>query len=98
MGSLKSKYKRGQSELIDTLLENGRNTAVLEVKVLETSKIKEHLIYECIYLHNSKLKTTQIIAKDITDAMERLEPFINSGTSSSVVNYILKNENYKLDK
>jgi hypothetical protein len=98
MGSLKSKYKRGQSELIDTLLENGRTTAVLEVKVLETSKIKEHLIYECVYLHNSKLKTTQIIAKDITDAMERLEPFINSGTSSSVVNYILKNENYKLDK
>ena len=98
MGSLKSKYKRGQSELIDTLLENGRTTAVLEVKVLETSKIKEHLIYECVYLHNSKLKTTQIIAKDITDAMERLEPFIKSGTYSSVVNYILKNENYKLDK
>ena len=98
MGSLKSKYKRGQSELIDTLLENGRTTAVLEINVLTTSKIKEHLIYECIYLHNSKLKTTQIIAKDITDAMERLEPFINSGTSSAVVNYILKNENYKLDK
>jgi hypothetical protein len=96
MGSLKSKYKRGQSELIDTLLDNGRTTAVLEINVLTTSKIKEHLIYECIYLHNSKLKTTQIIAKDITDAMERLEPFINSGTSSAVVNYILKNENYKL--
>jgi hypothetical protein len=96
MGSLKSKYKRGQSELIDTLLDNGRTTAVLEVNVLTTSKIKEHLIYECIYLHNSKLKTTQIIARDITDAMERLEPFINSGTSSAVVNYILKNENYKL--
>ncbi len=98
MGSLKSKYKRDKSELIETLLDNGRTTAVLEINVLTTSKIKEHLIYECIYLHNSKLKTTQIIAKDITDAMERLEPFINSGTSSSVVNYILKNENYKLDK
>ena len=98
MGSLKSKYKRDQSELVDTLLENGRTTAVLEVKVLETSKIKEHLIYECIYLHGGKLKSTQIIAKDITDAMSRLEPFINSGTSASVVNYILKNENYKSDK
>ena len=98
MGSLKSKYKRGQSELIDTLLENGRKTVVLEVKVLETSRIKEHLIYECVYLHSGKLKSTQIIAKDITDAMSRLEPFINAGTSASVVNYILKNENYKLDK
>ena len=92
MGSLKSKYKRGQSELIDTLLENGRTTAVLEVKVLETSKIKEHLIYECVYLHNSKLKTTQIIAKDITDAMNRLDPYLASGTTSTVVNYILGNE------
>ena len=93
MGSLKSKYKRGQSELIDTLLENGRTTAVLEINVLTTSKIKEHLIYECIYLHNSKLKTTQIIARDITDAMSRLEPFIKSGASSSVINYVLNNEN-----
>ncbi len=97
MSSLKSKYRRDQSELIGTLLENGRTTAVLEVKVLETSKIKEHLIYECIYLHNSKLKSTQIIAKDITDAMARLEPFINAGVSSSVVNYILKNENFNTE-
>ena len=93
MGSLKSKYKRGQSELVDTLLENGRTTVVLEINVLTTSKIKEHLIYECIYLHNSRLKTTQIIARDITDAMSRLEPFIKSGASSSVINYVLNNEN-----
>jgi hypothetical protein len=65
----------------------------LEINVLTTSKIKEHLIYECIYLHNSKLKTTQIIARDITDAMSRLEPFIKSGASSSVINYVLNNEN-----
>jgi hypothetical protein len=93
MGSLKSKYKRDKSELIETLLDNGRTTAVLEINVLTTSKIKEHLIYECIYLHNSKLKTTQIIAKDITDAMSRLDPFIKSGASSSVINYVLNNEN-----
>jgi hypothetical protein len=93
MGSLKSKYKRDKSELIETLLDNGRTTAVLEINVLTTSKIKEHLIYECIYLHNSKLKTTQIIARDITDAMSRLEPFIKSGASSSVINYVLNNEN-----
>jgi len=93
MGSLKSKYKRDKSELIETLLDNGRTTAVLEINVLTTSKIKEHLIYECIYLHNSKLKTTQIIARDITDAMSRLEPFIKSGASTSVINYVLNNEN-----
>ena len=93
MGSLKSKYKRDKSELIEALLDNGRTTAVLEISVLTTSKIKEHLIYECTYLHNSKIKTTQIIAKDITDAMNRLEPFIQSGASSTVINYVLNNEN-----
>ena len=93
MGSLKSKYKREKSELIETLLDNGRTTAVLEINVLTTSKIKEHLIYECVYLHNSKIKTTQIIAKDITDAMSRLDPFIKSGASTSVINYVLNNEN-----
>ena len=93
MGSLKSKYKRDKAELIETLLDNGRTTAVLEINVLTTSKIKEHLIYECVYLHNSKIKTTQIIAKDITDAMSRLDPFIKSGASTSVINYVLNNEN-----
>ncbi len=93
MAKIKQKYKREQSELIETLIDNGRTTAVLEIRVLETSKIKEHLIYHCIYLHGGKVKDTQIIAKDITDAMSRLEPYINSGTSSTVVNYILGNEN-----
>ena len=93
MAKIKQKYKREQSELIETLIDNGRTTAVLEIRVLETSKIKGHLIYHCIYLHGGKVKDTQIIAKDITDAMSRLEPYINSGTSSTVVNYILGNEN-----
>ena len=93
MAKIKQKYRREQSELIETLIDNGRTTAVLEIRVLETSKIKEHLIYHCIYLHGGKVKDTQIIAKDITDAMSRLEPYINSGTSSAVVNYILGNEN-----
>jgi|TARA_B100001094_G_C17494027_1_gene467840 hypothetical protein len=98
MAKLKSKYRREQSELIETLEENGRTTAVLELRVLETSKIKGHLIYHCIYLHGGKIKDTQIIAKDITDAMSRLEPFINAGTSSSVVNYILSSEHLNTDK
>lgn len=92
MGKIKQKYKREQSELIETLIDNGRETAVLEVKVLETSKIKGHLIYHCIYLHAGKVKDTQIIARDITDAMNRLDPYLASGTTSTVVNYILGNE------
>jgi hypothetical protein len=98
MGKIKKKYRREQSELIETLIDNGRTTAVLEIKVLETSKIKGHLIYHCIYLHGGKIKDTQIIAKDITDAMSRLDPFLTSGTASTVVNYILSNENLTNEK
>ncbi len=93
MGKIKQKYKREQSELIETLISDGREIAVLEIRVLETSKIKGHLIYHCIYLHGGKVKDTQIIAKDITDAMNRLDPYLASGTTSTVVNYILGNEN-----
>ncbi len=92
MGKIKQKYKREQSELIETLISDGREIAVLEIRVLETSKIKGHLIYHCIYLHGGKVKDTQIIAKDITDAMNRLDPYLTSGTTSTVVNYILGNE------
>ncbi len=92
MGKIKQKYKREQSELIETLISDGREIGVLEIRVLETSKIKWHLIYHCIYLHGGKVKDTQIIAKDITDAMNRLDPYLTSGTTSTVVNYILGNE------
>jgi len=94
MDKLKSKYKREQFELIKTLVENDRSTVVLELKVLETSKIREHLIYQCIYLHAGKLCETHIIAKDITDAMHRLEPYISSGTPEAAINYLLGKEKW----
>ena len=94
MDKLKSKYKREQFELIKTLVENDRSTVVLELKVLETSKIREHLIYQCIYLHAGKLCETHIIAKDIIDAMHRLEPYISSGTPEAAINYLLGKEKW----
>ncbi len=94
MNKLKSKYKREQFELIKTLVENNRSTVVLELKVLETSKIRKHLIYQCIYLHAGKLCETHIIAKDITDAMHRLEPYISSGTPEAAINYLLGKEKW----
>ena len=94
MSQLKNKYKREQSELINTLIRNGRLTAILEIKVMETSKIKEHLIYQCVYINGGKLGETHIIAKDITDAMLKLEPYITSGTPDIAINYILGKERF----
>jgi|14BtaG_2_1085337.scaffolds.fasta_scaffold31778_3 predicted transcriptional regulator len=90
----KNKYKVKQSELIESVIEAGRDTAVLRVEVVDTSKIEGHLIYHCIYLHTSKVKETYIIAKDITDAMNRLEPYLKAGTTSDVINYILGSETF----
>lgn len=94
MSQLKKKYQKEQSELLRELASNGRNTAVLEIKVIDTSKIKGHLIYQCVYLHANKLQETHIIARDITEAMDRLEPYIQSGTAGVAINYILSNERF----
>ena len=94
MSQIKKKDKREQSELIQSLIENGRSTTVLEINVVGTSKIKEHLIYQCIYLHAGKLCETHIIAKDITDAMHRLEPYISSGTPEAAINYLIGKEKW----
>jgi hypothetical protein len=94
MGSLRKKYKVEQPELVEKLLRDNRPTAVLEIKVVETSKIKGNLIYHCIYLHGGKLRDTHIIAEDITDAMHKLEPYLSGGVSNSVVNFILGNERF----
>ena len=86
---LKKKYKREYSELITALIKDGRPTAVLEVKVIETSKMRGYLIYECSYIDSGTVKVSNIIARDISDAMKKLEPLLGSGIPSSTVNYVL---------
>ena len=86
---LKKKYKREYGELIAALIKDGRPTAVLEVKVIETSKMKGYLIYECSYIDSGTVKVSNIIARDISDAMDKLEPLLGSGIPSSTVNYVL---------
>lgn len=89
---LKKKYKREHSELITALIKEGRPTTVLEVKVIETSKMKDYLIYECSYIDNGNIKISNVIARDISDAMFKLEPLLGSGIPSSTVSYVLGNQ------
>jgi hypothetical protein len=42
-----------------------------------------------MYLDNGVEKTTTIIAEDITEAMAKLEPLLNSGIPGSTVSYVL---------
>ena len=51
----------------------GRDIAVLEIKLVGTSKIKDNLIYECIYTNKGNIKNVPIIAQDVTQALAKLE-------------------------
>ena len=86
---IKKKYKNTHRDLIKRLISRGETTTVLSINVIETSKVKGYLIYECMYLDNGVEKTTTIIAEDITEAKSKLEPLLNSGIPGSTVSYVL---------
>jgi len=94
MAKLKKKYSRSKSELLKSLKKIERQSVVLSIEVIETSKIKDHLIYECVYLDNNVEKQINIIARDITEAMQKLEPYVGAGIPDTTTNLILGSERY----
>lgn len=92
---LKKKYHRNKDELITSLNDIDRQTVVLSIEVIETSKIRDYLIYECDYLDNGVQKKVNIIAKDITEAMQKLEPYVGKGIPDTTANLILGNHLYQ---
>jgi hypothetical protein len=94
MSYLKKKYNRNESEFIKSIKKLKRSTLVLSIEVIETSKVKDHLIYECVYLDNNTKKQINIIAKDITEAMKRLEPYVGLSIPAPTTNHILSNEKF----
>ena len=71
-----------------------RQSVLLSIEVIETSKIKDHLTYECMYLDNNVEKQINIIATDITEAMQKLEPYVGAGIPDTTTNLILGSERY----
>jgi len=92
MAKLKSKYKRDNSELIQSVIDSGVKTFITKIKMIETSKIKGYQIYECDYVDNSATRTVNIIAMDINDAVTRLEGLVNKGIPSQTANYLLSSK------
>ena len=91
---LKKKYKKEDQELVVSLLQIQRPTAILEIKLLGTSKVKDNLLYECRYVDNGTIKTVPIIAYDVTQAVAKLNQFVNSGIPENVLKIMLGNERY----
>lgn len=98
MSRLKSKYKRDEKDLISSMKGIGKNIFVLSITLKETSKIKNHQIYECIYVDGDTKKETNIIGKDISDCMDKLTAYVGMGIPGITTNHILGNESLFLEE
>ena len=93
---IRRKYKKEEQELASSLLEISRNTAILEIRLVGLSKIKDNLLYECKYIDSGTIKTVPIIAYDVTQALAKLDPYINSAIPENVLKIMLGNERYNI--
>jgi chemotaxis receptor (MCP) glutamine deamidase CheD len=91
---IKKKYKKENSELIKSLQDMGRDIAMLEIKLVGTSKVKDNLIYECTYTDKGNIKNVPVIAHDVTQALAKLEQFTHSGIPEPVLQYMLGSERF----
>tara|TARA_B100001093_G_scaffold503400_1_gene557734 strand:+ start:596 stop:880 length:285 start_codon:yes stop_codon:yes gene_type:complete len=89
---IRKKYKKEDKELAVELSKIERKTAVLEIKLIGTSKIKDNLLYECRYVENGRIQEVPIIAYDVTQALAKLEQFTQLGIPENVLKYMLGNE------
>ena len=93
MANLKSKYQRKEEELIESVIRSGDKTFITRIELIETSKIKNHKIYECMYVDNRVKKLVNIIAADIADAVNKLDAMLGFGIPEQAVNLMLSSEN-----
>ena len=91
---IKKKYKKENSELIKSIQDMGRDIAMLEIKLVGTSKVKDNLIYECTYTDKGDIKNVPVIAQDVTQALAKLEQFTHSGIPEPVLQYMLGSERF----
>ena len=89
---LRTKYQQEKPDLIQDMINKGRTTAIISIKLKGISKIADHYIYEVHFLDNSISKTIPIIAIDVTQALAKLEPHLNIGIPSATLQWMLGNE------
>ena len=93
---IRKKYKQEDQELAASLQELNINTAILEIKLLGLSKIKNNLLYECRYVDRGTIKTVPIIAQDVTQAIAKLDPYVESAIPENVLKIMLGTERYSI--
>lgn len=89
---LRKKYKKDFEEIINDLISKGKTTAIISINLISPSKIKDHFLYDCILLDNGKVKEIPIVAIDVTQAIAKLEPYVDLGIPEATLKYMLGNE------
>lgn len=89
---IRKKYKKEDSELVKELISKDIKTKVVSIKLVDVSKVKNNFIYECDLLDNGVRKSIPIIAIDITQALAKLEPYVNLGIPEMTLKYMLGSE------
>jgi len=84
---LRKKYKKGNSELVKDIIKAGTETCVLRIQLKAVSKVEGYFIYEVCYLDQGIVKTIPVIAKDITEILKTVEPYVNKGISEQKTSF-----------
>ena len=95
---LKSKYKKEKQALIQSLLNRGSCTIMLSLNLKGTSKVKDHFIYECVYLDQGEEKEIFVIAEDMCRAVDKIRPLINQNISANQAQFIVGSEKALLSR
>lgn len=86
---LRKKYKKCGEEVAKSVLSSGTKTCCLKIELTAVSKIEGYFIYEVCYLDNGKIKNIPIVARNIVDIVEKLEPYINKGIPEQTVSFAI---------
>lgn len=96
---LRKKYKKCGEDVAKSVLETGTKTCCLKIELTATSKIDGYFIYEVCYLDQGILKQVPIIARNIIDIVDNIEPYINKGISEQKVSFAIgSNEDVLLSR
>ena len=84
---LRNKYKKKNEELVNDIIKAGTNTCILRIQLKATSKIKGYFIYEVCYLDDGVVKTIPIFAKNVTEILNTVQPYVNKGLSEQATTF-----------
>ena len=62
---------------------------MLSITLKGTSKVKDHFIYECVYLDEGKEKQLAVIAENMIKAVDKIRPLVNKNISDHKAQFIV---------